>query len=110
MKDFYNHIDVDKQEYKPFVDTINWLCKIIVVFPDSSYNFITSFLANAENKDLRRSLQEFDTGVEAVQVIKKNIDTERAIPQKIISRIKHDFIDSFIDSGVASLENTRKAV
>ena len=60
MKDFYNHIDVDKQEYKPF----------------------------DENKDLRRSLQEFDTGVEAVQVIKKNIDTERAMPQKIISRMR----------------------
>lgn len=106
LKDFYNHIDVDKQEYKPFVDTINWLRKIVVVFPDSSYDLITSFLSNDENKDLRRSLQEFDTGVEAVQVIKKNIDTERAIPQKIISRIKHDFIDS----GVAALENKRKAV
>ena len=80
--------------------------KIIVVFPDSSYDFITSFLSDDENKDLRRSLQEFDTGVEAVQVIKKNIDTERDIPQKIIARIKHDFIDS----GVAALEKKRKAV
>lgn len=105
LRDLYNHIDADKAEYKPFVDTINWLRKIIIVFPNSSYARITSFLSNDENKELINLLQEFDTGVEDVQTIKKNIDTERNIPQGIITKIKHDFIDSEAIPG----ENSHKA-
>ena len=91
LKDMYMHIDEDKPEYRAFVDVIKWLRKVIIVFPQSSYRRITSFLCNDKNKDLRCSLHEFDTGVEDVKVIKKGIDTENAIPQSLIAMIKQDF-------------------
>ena len=92
LHDMYLHGDERDSAYVPFRDVIEWFQRLILIFPDSKYQPIYSYIKEDTQKNLVHYLGEFDTGIKDVQVVKKDIDSFDKFPMKILGEIKQDII------------------
>ena len=93
LKDVVERSPEEVQEYQPFRDVLNWLLKLVIIFPESKYMGIPQLLDNdTEKTNLEKLLNYFDTGINNLS--KKEVKFDKAfanLPNTILENIKVNF-------------------
>lgn len=93
LEDVATHTSQDDGEYYPFHDVMKWFKRIIVIFPNSHFGRILDFVQNPSGKKLSNLLNYFDTGIEGITTIKKNIDDSvDDVPPHLIEEIRNEIL------------------
>lgn len=67
---------VDQEDFQAFKDIMQWMAGLVVITPDSTYRRkLEMFSVEGNRYDLERILNNFDTGIEKVLLVKKDLDS-----------------------------------
>ena len=78
LTDIFKRANEEESEFIPFIDTVEWFDKIIVIFPYSFYSRVEEFISDLnQKKKTEMLLKYFDTGIESVEEVE--IDFEKLL-------------------------------
>lgn len=95
----------DSVFFKLFFDVFQWFTKLIVIFPESKFEGLTSLIKENSLKSIfEEYLKYFDTGVESIDQKEIDFDTIfKNIPNEIVHSIRADISNNLTQNDSISL-------